>query len=304
MGSFIFSQPALAEFDLECYLKNNCNGGGGWGRASSNPSSGSQVKINPSAVPTEAGFGVEAILFKTDIDIALVRGLGRVGAAISPSNSEETFFGPPGFELPENYLARKYDSKKYPNQKVTLAAAFSLIDNKGSGLGAFSLKLGAMGKYNKFTSNASPGGGLNGILGPFTFGGSIYSDETQLDYGIYGSTAKPTIAYQVQTYNVGLFLSSIILDYSHLALQNAEASTVTLLTASLLVKKFIITASKRIENSSRPSFNYETKVLENKPTKEEVFGGVQYSATKNIMVGALYNYYLMRELALTTTIFF
>ncbi|RYZ67520.1 MAG: hypothetical protein EOP09_10905, partial [Proteobacteria bacterium] len=168
---------AFAEFDWECYLNNGCRSSSG--RSSGNPSSGGQIRINPAAVPTEKGFGIEGIYFSPEIDVSLVRGLGRVGAAISPSNSEETFFGPPGFEDSSMYLYRHVDLKKYPNQKYTLAAAGKLIDKYGSGDTQLNLNLGVMGKYNKFTTNVSPGLGLNGTFGPVSFGGSYYMDETQ-----------------------------------------------------------------------------------------------------------------------------
>jgi hypothetical protein len=299
-------QPAQAVWDLECYIKNNCSRG--WNGSTSNPSTGSQVKINPSAVPTEAGFGIEGLFFKSEVDVSVVRGTGRVGAALSPSNSEETFFGPPGFEDQIKLYERKTLSEKYPNQKVTLAGAVSLVDHAGSGLRTFSLKLGVMGKYNKLLKNISPGAGLNGVLGPLTFGGSVYNDETQLeDPLVPGGPNTTRIGYQVQTYNVGVFLSSLILDYSHLQLKipdDPAISEVTLLTASLMVSKFILTVAKRTENSPRLSYNYQTKLLEDKLIKEETFGGVQYKMNKNLMFGGFYNYYLLREISVSATLFF
>jgi hypothetical protein len=296
------SFPARAEFDWECYMKNECRGG----TRSSNPSTGGQIRINPAAVPTENGYGIEGIYYK-DVDFSLVRGLGRVGAAISPSNSEETFFGPPGIETTQDYLQRHLDSVKYPNQKYNLAAAAKLIDNKSSGLTQFNLSLGVMGKYNKYTTNVSPGGGLTGSLGPLTVGGSYYLDETQMNGDLPKELRPPAIRYNVQTYNLGLFLSSAILDYSHLQVQpehQPPTSKVTLYTASLLAAGFIITASKREEESTSPHYNPTTKALEYPPIKEDYFGGVQYSVTKNLMLGVLYNYYLLQEGSVSATLFF
>lgn len=295
---------AHAEWDLKCYMKDNCNGHSG--RTTSNPSTGSQVKINPSAVPTEAGYGLEGLLYKNDVDLALVRGTGRVGAAISPSNSEETFFGPPGFENQQDYYNRKLNSEKFPNQKLTLAAAFNLVDNRASGLRAFSLKLGAMAKYNKLTTNTTPGVGVSGILGPITFGGSAYNDQTQIEDPT-GGPLVTQVDYQVQTYNVGLFLHSFIIDYSHLQLKITDSpviSEVTLLTVSLLLNKFIFTAAKRTENSQRLYYNYSTQQLEVQQIKEDVFAGVQYSITKNVILGIFYNYYMLREYSVAATFFF
>lgn len=268
---------------------------------------GTQVKINPSAVPTEAGYGLEGLFYKDQVDVALIRGTGRVGAAISPSNSEETFFGPPGFENTQDLYDRKRLADKYPSQKYTLAAAMSVIDKRGSGLSSFNLKLGAMVKYNKLTQGFTTGLGLNGILGPITFGGSLYSDQTQLNDPYVGDAIKTQFNYHVKTYNVGLFLTSIVLDYSHLSLQvedDPSMAEVTLLTASLLIDRFIVTVAQRTEDSQRLSYNYDTKQLETKYTKQEYFGGVQYRVTKNVMVGAFYNYYLLHEGSLSMTLFF
>lgn len=303
------AKPAHAEFDMECYLKGDCTRSSGRGAGGAGPSTGGRVRINPSAVPTESGFGIEGIFFKDSIDVALVRGLGRVGAAISPSNSEDTFFGPPAaFETPEEFLDRHIELKKYPSQKYTLATAVSLIDKKGSDLGAYSLKLGIMGKYNKYTKNISPGGGLTGTLGPLTFGGSYYKDETQAQGNLEESLRPPAFLYNVRTYNVGIFLSSLILDYSYLELkeekQEEVLARVNLYTASLMWKRFIFTGSKRVEKSFRPRFVKDTQSLEYHEIQDSYFGGVQYAPNKYILVGALYNYYMLDEFSLMATVFF
>lgn len=106
----------------------------GWIRhaADGNPSYGNQIRLNPSAVPTEEGFGLEGILYRGEVDISLAKGTGRVGAAISPSNSEETFFGPPGIELDDDMYQRKYAADKFASNKVTLATAVNLIKKEGA----------------------------------------------------------------------------------------------------------------------------------------------------------------------------
>jgi hypothetical protein len=178
------------------------------------PTHGGKVRINPSAVPIEKGLGLEAILFDGGADFAIVKGLGRVGAAISPSNSEETFFGPPGIELPEDMLERKIGKHKYPAHKITLATSFNLLNNNNSGLSRFLLNFGVMGKYNQFTHAVTPGAGVTGIAGPFTYGYSVFRDQTQVDYARYGLATKPVTNYFVETYSVGAFLDSLAVDYS------------------------------------------------------------------------------------------
>jgi len=104
-----------------------------------------------------------------------------------------------------------------------------------------------------------------------------------------------------------VYLSSVILNYSHLHLENNEKNylaTVHLYTASLSLGKFIFTASQRVEDSPAPDYNYELKDLENKKIKYEHFGGIQYSLSKNFLLGVLYNYYLLREISVSGTLFF
>jgi hypothetical protein len=297
---------AHAVTNLECYKFVGCMGGHSQS-SSANPSYSNQIRINPSAVPTEKGFGIEGIMYGGEVDVSLAHGLGRVGAALSPSNSEETFFGPPGVELQQDLLVRKQQGKKYPNQKITLASAFNLLSKNGSSLGSYSLNLGVMGRYNKLVKEVLPGVGLSAIVGPFSLGTSFYQDETQLDNTYLGTIDPTVIKYQVTAYNGGISLGSLLVDYSYLQLLepvSQATSTVRLITASLLVRKLILTASKRTEDSARDNYNYSTKQLEVQQIKEDIFGGIQVNATKNLMIGILYNYYLLHEYSLTATLFF
>lgn len=317
---FLPPVPPAAAIGICDHAKEYCGHFKG-NRSSSSPaypSTNASININPSAVPTDKGLGVETIHFKGEWDFALVKGLGRVGAAISPSNNEETFFGPPGFELPEDFLRRKEKQLKYPSQKFTLATAFNIFDNKKKGLQRFELNLGVVGKYNRFTSTVLPGGGLSGVFGPITFGYSVYRDSYQLDYARYGLDWKPEIRYTVETYSLGLSLNSLALDYSVLRLDsddddshhsgshhdNDEVPIVSVATASLILRRAIATVSIRQEISDRPVYNSETRSLETKKVKGEIFGGAQVAVTEFLMLGAFYNYYVLREISVGATLFF
>ena len=304
--TIFWSQNSPAEFDLECYIKGDCRHSVGGG-SSANPSAGNEIRLNPAAVPTEKGLGIEAINYSTT-EWSVVQGLGWAGAAISPANSEETFFGPPAIEYSTDYLNRYIAARKYESQKYTLASAFKLIDKSGSGLSRFNLNLGAMIKYNKYTARITPGGGLTGSMGPFLFGYSYYLDETQLDPQLNSSLRPPASRYSVQTFNVGLYLTSMVLNYSNLQMtpenSSTPPSTVTVIMASLLTQRFIFNLAARTEDSSRPWYNPETSTLVLKQIKKEYFGGIQYRFTKNLMAGTFYNYYLFQELSLTATLFF
>ncbi|MBK7892419.1 MAG: hypothetical protein IPJ84_16705 [Bdellovibrionales bacterium] len=277
--------------------KQFCGDKGGYsGGSGGAPTRGSKIRLNPAVIPLDQSFGGEFLYFDNSVDFAIVKGLGRIGAAISPSNSEETFFGPPGVEVSSDFLTRHQEKHKYPSQKLTLATAFGLLNNKRSGLSRFEINLGVMGKYNRKTEAANAGGGLSGVAGPFTFGYSLYRDETDLEMIV--------TRYMVETYSIGAFLGPLVLDYSNLRMYDEYETILTsMITGTVLLSRVLITASVRNEHSSRPEYVPATDSLEYNVDKQEVFGGVQFGITRNIMLGAFYNYYLMREASFGVTIF-
>ena len=270
------------------------------------PSSSNAIHINPANVPTDKMIGIEGIYYKGEVDVSLARGLGRVGAAISPSNSEETFFGPPGLEPDSDLLDRKINKNKYPSQKITLATAVSLIDTSGSGFSKFSLSLGVMGKYHKFDSTTTGGGGVTGVWGPFSFGYSRYADKYHLSLKDYGQPdTYVTTDFDVESMSAGIYLGSVAVDYSLLELYMPnDRWEVKLVTASIFIKRGIFTVSVRNEDSARPSYSYTLNTLSTVRTKSETFLGAQLTAGSHLMIGAFYNYYLLREMSLSATLFF
>ncbi|AZZ36275.1 hypothetical protein CIK05_05550 [Bdellovibrio sp. qaytius] len=304
---FLLSSDGLAK-DLDCYIFLNCGSSSRSGNTA-NPSTGNQIRINPSAVPTQKGFGLEGIYFNSETDFSIVQGIGRIGAAVSPSNSDETFFGTPGLEITQNLLDRKVNGKKYPNQKINLATAFVLAEKNKSLFNSYALKLGVMGKYNQLTKHTNLGSGLSGMLGPLTFGYSNYLDETLLDYGITGSTFTEIAKYRVQTYSAGLSVDSFLLDVSYLRYVDpqyayTDESQVRIITLSYNYKKLILTVADRVEDSYRPVYDEDTKTLLNQYTKKDSFQAIQYIVSNHMTVGLLHNYYLLHELAVTATVFF
>lgn len=298
-----WNSPSHAEFDLECYIKGNCSRVGGG--SSSNASAGNEIRLNPASVPMEKGFGVEVVYFRTP-EWSIVQGLGRAGASISPANSEETFFGPPAVEYSPDYLERHISGRKYESQKYTLSTAFKVAET-GSGRSRFNLSLGAMAKYNKYTARTTPGAGLAGSFGPILFGASVYLDETQLDPELDANLRPSPIRYKVQTYNLGLYLTSVILNYSNLQMIpeiGSSKSTISVFMTSLLTKQFVFNFALRTEDSYRSWYNPNTQALENQQFKNDYFLGFQFRMSKNLMSGIFYNYFMVNELALTGTLFF
>ena len=292
------SIPAEAKLcnplEEKCWLKSNGSSSPAY------PSKNSQVRINPSAVPVEKGFGIESILFQGGADLAVVKGLGRVGAAVSPSNGEETFFGPPGPEFADDYLGRMQTKKKYNSQKLALATGFSVYSNKKSGLKRLQLSLGVIGKYNRYTKTLSPGAGVSLVGGPFTLGYAVTKDEFFID-------DNTKLKYQTATASAGIFLSSLALDYSVMKINSedgSEPTTVNLLTGSLLLKRWILSLAGRQEESSRGAYDFENKTLVYDRFKHETFAGVQFALTPTLMIGCFHNYYLLRELSAGLTLFF
>ncbi len=255
-------------------------------------------------VPVDKVIGGEFLYYKNGFDFALIRGLGRIGAAISPANNEETFFGPPSLEFDETRALRLENNEKYKSSKIALAGAFNAYRGKRTGLRRLELNVGLMARYNRDTQGILPGGGVSGILGPFTFGYSIYSDETMLEYDPMGSDSRPVVKYNAESVSAGFYLDSLILDYSVIRLYTERPMSVNVLTGSVLLKRFILTASWRNEKSDRSYYDYETKTLIPMQDKEAIFAGVQYRVAPFLMIGAFHNYYLVGDITLGTTLLF
>lgn len=307
--TFILSSTAAAYGTEFCNpARNRC-----WeysGRSTSAPaypSNNSRITVNPSAVPTDDGFGIEAITYRGYWDLSVVKGNGRVGAAISPSNGEESFFGPPGFEDETVYLNRKLRQEKYTQQKYVLATAINLYSSKSDGLARFSLNAGVAARYNKVLNTLTPGAGLTGIAGPFTFGFALSQDETQIDPPLATPTLAPgRLRTSSETFSLGLYLNSLALDYSVMTVYGDQLGEfqVSLLTSSLLLRRAILTASLRTEFSGRPKFHRDDGSLTADRVKSNVFLGAQLTVTKTVMLGIFHNYYLQDEISAGGTLFF
>lgn len=285
----------------KCWLK-----GGGSSSSPAYPSRNAAIKINPTAVPTAKSWGGE-LLYYESVDFAIVKGTGRIGAAISPSNGEETFFGGLGFEEEDVRLERLRDGKKFKSEKYALAAAFDLYSNRGSGLKKMGLTLGLLGKYNSATKSILPGAGLSAALGPLAVGYAAAMDDRLSATPSPLTGEREKLKYNTETMSAGINLSSVVIDYSHMRIhleEEREFATISLLTGSLLLNRWILTLAARRESSPRLAYNFDTKEYEEKLDKDETFGGVQFAPTKVLLLGIFHNYYLMREVSLGATLFF
>ena len=279
------------------------------GSGASMPSQSGGFNFNPSSIPTERGLGIEILNYNGDKDFALVTGTGRIGAAISPSNYEDSFFGNMSFESSTQYLERKKAGKKYTSNKYAFATAVNLFKNKKSGIKNLKLNLGFIAKYNADTSKFNWGLGSSLELGYFTVGASKYKD----DYYIKDTTITPAYEYferyNVETFTVGIKLPHIIADFTYLNdvfnyYGQRYDNTISLLTTTVFWKKWMFTYGHRKEVSFRPYYNFDTELLETRDIKYESFLGVQYSINKHFIAGLYNNYYLNRGLTLGLTGFF
>lgn len=286
-----------------CTYDDPCSGRGLFSKASPGPTKSDAIRLNPAAVPTEEVTGIEAIYFNS-FDFALVKGLGRVGAAISPSNNEETFFGAPGVETEDAANERKLDRKKFDSTKYTLATGLNVFSTRGRGLLQTNFDIGVMGRYNKETGGITPGVGVRLTAGPLLAGASIYSDENT-----YATTdpANPRakVRSNVKTWNAGVFLDSVLVDYSVIETEGITPARASVLTGALFVgKRGIITLAHR--KTKYFESNYELIPGLNLPRKErsDMFLGVQYRVAKFLVLGIHHNYYLLDEFSGGIVLFF
>ncbi len=275
-------------------------------KSTSNPSyptSSSRITSNPSSVPTAVTTGLEILFYGSSPDFVLVKGIGWAGASISPSNFEESFFGAPVQEIPEQQLIRKTNRTKYKSQKTNIATAFEMYDNKKSGISHFNVNFGVIGKYNSLTKLVMPGFGFSGTFGNIVWGWALATDRTVLDYNTQYGLPSQTYLYATESYSFGLVLDKVILDYSMLSIPALEPISVQVITGAVFFSNWILTLSRRQETSNRLYYDYTTKGFLSSQIKTSAFMGLQYKYNKNFVVSGLYNYFLLNEISLATTWF-
>lgn len=284
-----------------CTQSDPCKAKGILTKRSPGPTKSDSVRLNPAEVPFDTVTGIETLYYGGTFDFAFVKGLGRVGAAISPSNNQETFFGAPAIEASVDYLNRMDARQKYDAQKYSLAGGVSLISSNGSGLKHIDVSLGAIAKYNKATGHVKPGAGLLAVAGPIWIGASKYQDEDTI------AGTDPLLVYNtdVTVLSGGVALESLAVDYSVLKVDSdAIPATASVLTASIFFRRAILTAARREVVSDKPRYDFDLPGLVIDRSKVEYFGGVQYRVAPFLVVGAFYNYYLLHEISFGATVFF
>ena len=277
------------------------------------PSTVTASQFNPANVSHDRGFGIEAIYqSRNSLNLGLVTGTGRTGAALLSANMENSFFGNRIIELDEDQLNRRLDKQQYESQKYSLAFGAGLIKNKKVGF-----DIGILTKYNTNIKNLNLGGGTSIRLGPLSFGASLYKDDVFLSFdqkinyrslSTYASSFG-TESYQekfyVQTTSVGLKLGNLFLDWgqikTHYKFYDDDVK-IDIFSSSYIWKKFLLNFAYRSEES--PQLKFENGKLKDKRIQNTIYSGIQFSLNKYSILGVHYNYYLLGEVAGSLTLFF
>lgn len=296
----------------------------GRNNSASFPNSTTAALNNPSSLSMEKGFGIESIFFNANTKIGLVTGSGRIGAAISQTPTQESFFSNIAFENTYSYRQRKIEKLLYkPDDSYAFSFAANIFGKKKrKGL---QLDLGLIAKRNGQADRNFIGGGatlsFNKVI---SFGYARYDDTyyedlrdvTLTEYNTNGDevgdivfpddpSAITDIDLTVETYIWSLKYGNIAFD--HLTIKtifdapNIDTSYVKVFNTSIFYNKWIFTYGMREEESFREDYKDEEFITEK--FKYDTFMGAQYAFGKNALIGLFSNYYLLNEWTMGLVIF-
>ena len=158
----------------------NCNGVSKQSRRTSNfslPSPATAANLNPANVSVDRGFGGE-FLFQANnpVSFNIVGGSGKFGGALISPTLENSFFGVRVPELPEKFLVRNQDQKRFDTKKLNFALAGKIARQKNYGL-----DFGLLFKRHSEVQKLRTGFGLSGRAWMFNAGASFYKDDFWFD---------------------------------------------------------------------------------------------------------------------------
>lgn len=294
----------------------NCEGVTKQGRRTSvvsYPSPTTSVGMNPATVSFDRGIGIEAIQQANNpVVFGLASGTGKFGGALISSSLENTFFGNRVYELDDAFLKRQENKKQYKTQKISLAVGGKLTRKNN-----FALDIGLIAKRHSEIKKINPGIGLSGRFKFITFGASIYQDDFFLDFenhqdpqtGIPYTVLFGQPNYQetftVKTFSVGTKFGGLALDAGFIQTRykfDNQNSNISIYSAAYIYRNYMLNFAIRNELNSVPKF--EDNMLVEEKSKTSYFGGAQVSIGKHLIVGVNYNYFLLNEFSLITTLFF
>ena len=261
------------------------------------PNNTAAASINPSTISVDRGLGAETLIYKGDYDVSLVGGTGAIGSAFAVGSQEGNFFGATPIQDYAEYLNRKIDGQKYESKKLSGMLAFNLWRNRKKNA-SFKVNLGVIGKYNQDTKKTGGGLGLSLKIKNFSMGVARHKDD-------HKSTAYVGAGeFYTNTVSLGFQFSSLAVDWTYMKNNMFTPNRVRLLTATMFLKKFMLTYGLRDEEGIYPYYDRDLKILNPQKENGEAFLGVQYSAHKNLIFGLFSNYYLVDDMTLGVSFFF
>jgi hypothetical protein len=247
------------------------------------------------------GVGLETLVYG-DLDFSIVSGSGRIGAGLSASNSDETFFGNSAKESTTDYQNRKRAGEKYSIDKYSLSVGASLMGKKKK-KSLFDLSAGFIAKYNDERSKFLPGASLSGSFWLISFGFSYLKDDGYRDPVVYNNLSKEYYNYDVLVYSAGLSLPYINYDYTYFVNDSPASHRVAIHSVAMFYKSYIFSFGRKKEESDRLHYNEDSKTFTESASIYDTFYGVQYRHRKRFMLGVYHNYYLVNDITLGLTIF-
>lgn len=267
---------------------------------SSQSTSGTAFSI-PSSMADVRGLGIEGIIWD-GIEASIVTGNGKVGAGVSSSNTDDTFFGNTAKEYFQDYRDRISNDEggRYKFKKMSLGLATRIYQGKKKYI---HVNGGVISKYISSTSHWHFGGSLSGVIGPLNLGYARFKDEGQRT-NLGASGLRESLEFNVDTYTVGLNLPFISFDYTLFRNDLSEENKVEIYSYGLFLYKWMVSYGRRVETSTRQQYDFETKQFSSVERKWSSFFGVQYRTSRKWVFGAMANYYLNNELSFVVTGFF
>jgi len=277
------------------------------------PSPSTAANLNPANVSYDRGFGIEFIYQPNNpVNLNISTGTGKLGGALISQSFENSFFGNRVLELDDELLQRTQEKEQYKSQKLGIAIGGKLFRKKHAALDA-----GILLKRHNIIKKINPGVGVSGRLGPLHFGASVYQDDLYLDlvghndptsgipYTLIFGSDSHTEKFTVQTYSVGTTIKNLVLDAGVISTNyefTDESSKIHLYSASLFIDKFLVNFA--IRNEITPFTKVINGELTYQHSQNELFGGVQYSFGKHLILGMSYNFFLLHEISVNGTLFF
>jgi hypothetical protein len=296
----------------------------GRNNSASFPNSSSAAINNPSSLSMEKGFGIESIFYNGNSKVGLITGSGRIGAAISQSPTQESFFSNMAFETSNVYRQRRVENMLHkPEDSYSFSLAANIFGKKKrKGL---QFDLGLIAKRNgQADQNFLGAGGTLSYNKVISFGYAQYKDIFYEDlrnqtinlYDTNGNDLGETTYPDNPLYltDINLLVETFIwsLKYGNFAFDHLTIKTtyeddiidptyIKIFNTSVFYKKWIFTYGMREEESYREA--YSDEVFKSEKFKHDGFLGIQYAIGKSALIGFFSNYYLLNEVSLGLVIF-